>query len=91
MTVPRRTFFRCLGAFLGGALAYGVHDRFETSEHNAAPYSGPLSLETVTVTRAAQHPENAEPRTAPGTEQFSVTYGETVGGVREIRAARRIA
>lgn len=89
----RRTFLG-FGAFLGGALAYGVHDRFDRSERHAEPYSGEVTLKLVTVDRAAQHPENAEPSAAAGREEYTVALGawETIGGkrFRQVRGLTRI-
>lgn len=87
----RRTFF----AFLAGGLAWRAQsDRPRAFEDNhAEPYSGPISLETVTVTVVPQHPENSSEGVAERRqEQRTVAYGETgAKGVRELRGVRRIS
>lgn len=92
-----RRFFLGLGALLGGAGAYGAHDRFTRTpvERRAEPYSGPITLAHETPTLVQTHAENSSPAVVPGRLSLTVEYGaeESIGGVsfREIRGVRRVS
>ncbi len=92
-----RRCFLGLGALLGGAGAYGAHDRFTGNpvERRAEPYSGPITLAHETPTLVQTHAENSSPAVVPGKLSLTVEYGaeESIGGVRfrEIRGVRRVS